>query len=60
MRSLERFFAGLPEGTTVVLTTASDVSRFRTVPATVLRMSGGRTSADAARARRHLTESDGI
>jgi DNA replication and repair protein RecF len=49
-RSLERFFAGLPEGTTVVLTTASDLSRFRAVPAAVLRMSGGRTSADHSRA----------
>jgi hypothetical protein len=49
-RSLDRFFAGLPEGTTVVLTTASDVSRFRAVSATVLRMTGGHTTADDARA----------
>ena len=57
--SLDRFFAGLPDGTTVVLTTASDVSRFRGVPATVLRMSGGHASADDTRATAR-TGSDGI
>jgi len=57
-KSLDRFFAGLPEGTTVVLTTASDVSRFRAIPATVLRMCGGRTMADDA--RETLTGSDRI
>jgi DNA replication and repair protein RecF len=49
-RSLERFLAGLPEGTTVILTTASDVSRFRGLPAAVLRMTAGVSTADAARA----------
>jgi len=58
-RSLDRFFAGLPEGTTVVLTTASDVSRFRGIPATVLRMSGGHVSADDTLATAR-TGSDGI
>jgi len=48
-RSLERFVAGLPEGTTVVLTTASDVSRFRGLPAAVLRMTGGVSAADSPR-----------
>ena len=49
-RSLDRFFAGLPEGTTVILTTASDVSRFRGLPAAVLRMTGGVPAADVSRA----------
>ncbi len=49
-RSLDRFFDGLPEGTTVVLTTASDVSRLPAVPLTVLRMSGGHSTADETRA----------
>jgi DNA replication and repair protein RecF len=40
-RSLERFLSGLPEATTVVLTSASDTARFRGLAATVLRMSGG-------------------
>lgn len=43
--SVESFFAGLPEGTTVVLTTASDPARFRGVAATVLSMSAGRCEA---------------
>jgi DNA replication and repair protein RecF len=49
-RSLDRFCAGLPEGTTVILTTASDVSRFRGLPAAVLRMTAGVPAADAPRA----------
>lgn len=49
-RSLDRFFAGLPEGTTVILTTASDVSRFRGLPAAVLRMTAGVPAADGPRA----------
>jgi hypothetical protein len=49
-RSLERFFAGLPEGATVILTTASDVSRFRGLPAAVLRMTAGVSAAGAPRA----------
>jgi DNA replication and repair protein RecF len=49
-RSLDRFFAGLPEGTTVIMTTASDVSRFRGLPAAVLRMTAGVPAADGARA----------
>ena len=48
-RSLDRFFAGLPEGTTVILTTASDASRFRGLPAAVLRMTAGVSAADAPR-----------
>lgn len=48
-RSLDRFFAGLPEGTTVILTTASDVSRFRGLPAAVLRMTAGVPAADGPR-----------
>ena len=49
-RSLDGFFAGLPEGATVVLTTASDPSRFRGVAATVLPMAAGRPAAVEARA----------
>jgi DNA replication and repair protein RecF len=49
-RSLSSFFAGLPEGTTVILTTASDPSRFRGVPAAVLRMTAGASAIDAPRA----------
>jgi DNA replication and repair protein RecF len=41
-RSLESFFAGLPEGATIVLTTAADPARFRGIPAAILRMNGGR------------------
>jgi DNA replication and repair protein RecF len=41
-RSLESFLSGLPEATTVVLTSASDAVRFRGLAATVLRMNGGR------------------
>jgi len=41
-RSLESFLSGLPEATTVVLTSASDAARFRGLAATVLRMNGGR------------------
>ena len=41
-RSLDGFFAGLPEGATVILTTASDPSRFRGIDAAVLPMAGGR------------------
>jgi DNA replication and repair protein RecF len=48
-RSLDQFFAGLPEGTTVILTTASDVGRFRGVPAAVLRMTAGVSAADSPR-----------
>jgi DNA replication and repair protein RecF len=48
-RSLESFLSGLPEATTVVLTSASEPSRFRGLPATVLRMSGGRID-DGSRA----------
>jgi DNA replication and repair protein RecF len=49
-RSLESFLEGLPEATTVVLTSASDVSRFRGLGASVLRMDGGRCAGDGARA----------
>ncbi len=49
-RSLETFFAGLPEGTTVLLTTASDTFRFRGLPAAILRMEAGRSTADGTRA----------
>ena len=49
-RSLERFLSGLPEATTVVLTSASDASRFRGVASTVLRMRGGRCVDDGPRA----------
>jgi DNA replication and repair protein RecF len=41
-RSLEGFFAGLPEGATVILTTASDPARFRGIDAAVLPVAGGR------------------
>lgn len=41
-RSLDGFFAGLPDGATVILTTASDPSRFRGIDAAVLPMAGGR------------------
>jgi DNA replication and repair protein RecF len=41
-RSLESFLSGVPEATTVVLTSASDAARFRGLAATVLRMNGGR------------------
>jgi len=58
--SLDRFFDGLPEGTTVVLTTASDVSRFPAVPATVLHMSAGRTTSDGTRAAESHGESHGM
>ena len=48
-RSLESFLGGLPEATTVVLTSASDASRFRGLRASILRMDGGRCVEDAAR-----------
>jgi DNA replication and repair protein RecF len=48
-RSLAGFLSGLPEATTVVLTSASDATRFRGLAATVLRVNGGR-SDDGARA----------
>ena len=48
-RSLDGFFAGLPEGATVILTTASSPSRFRGVAATVLPMAAGRSAAGDAR-----------
>lgn len=49
-RSLESFFEGLPEATTVVLTSASDASRFRRLGASVLRMEAGRCTGDGERA----------
>ncbi len=49
-RSLDGFFAGLPEGATVILTTASDPSRFRGVAATVLPIAGGRAVGGGTRA----------
>ncbi len=49
-RSLDGFFAGLPEGATVILTTASDPARFRGVDATVLPIAGGRPVGGEARA----------
>jgi DNA replication and repair protein RecF len=49
-RSLEGFLAGLPEATTVLLTTASDPARFRGLTASVLRVSAGCCTGDAARA----------
>lgn len=49
-RSLGSFLEGLPEATTVVLTSASDPARFRGLAATVLRMSGGRCAGDGVRA----------
>jgi len=49
-RSLESFLSGLPEATTVVLTSATDPSRFRGLAATVLRMNGGRCADGGARA----------
>lgn len=49
-RSLDGFFAGLPEGATVILTTASDPARFRGVNATVLPIAAGRPAGDGARA----------
>ncbi|MDQ5871391.1 MAG: DNA replication and repair protein RecF [Acidobacteriota bacterium] len=49
-RSLDGFFAGLPEGATVILTTASDPSRFRGVAATVLPIAAGRPAGAQARA----------
>ncbi|HVE65210.1 MAG TPA: DNA replication and repair protein RecF [Thermoanaerobaculia bacterium] len=48
-RSLDGFFAGLPEGATVILTTASNPSRFRGVAATVLPMAAGRPAVGDAR-----------
>ncbi len=48
-RSLDGFFAGLPEGATVVLTTASDPSRFRGIAGTVLPMAAGRPAGGQAR-----------
>lgn len=48
-RSLDGFFAGLPEGATVVLTTASDPSQFRGIAATVLPMAAGRPAGAQAR-----------
>lgn len=48
-RSLESFLAGMPEATTVVLTSASDPARFRSLAASVLRMDGGRCVGDGAR-----------
>jgi DNA replication and repair protein RecF len=55
-RSLERFLSGLPEATTVVLTSASDAARFRGLAATVLRMSGGRCVDDGPRAAAGLSK----
>ena len=49
-RSLEGFLAGLPEATTVVLTSASDPAKFRGLTSSVLRMDGGRCAADGERA----------
>lgn len=49
-RSLDGFFAGLPEGATVILTTASDPARFRGISATVLPIAGGHPVGGEARA----------
>lgn len=49
-KSLESFLAGIPEGTTVILTTASDPARFRGLTATILRMNAGRCIGDGVRA----------
>ena len=49
-RSLEGFVAGLPDATTVLLTTASDPARFRGLTASVLRVSAGCCTGDGARA----------
>lgn len=49
-RSLEGFLAGLPDATTVLLTTASDPARFRGLTASVLRVSAGCCTGDGARA----------
>ncbi|HLN92736.1 MAG TPA: DNA replication and repair protein RecF [Thermoanaerobaculia bacterium] len=49
-RSLASFLAGLPEATTVVLTSASDPARFRGLAASVLQMEGGRCVGEGARA----------
>ena len=49
-RSLEGFLAGLPEATTVVLTSASDPAKIRGLTSSVLRMDGGRCAADGERA----------
>ena len=49
-RSLAGFLAGLPDATTVILTSASDPARFRGFAASVLRMENGRCAADGARA----------
>lgn len=49
-RSLAGFLAGLPDATTIVLTSASDPARFRGLAASVLRMDGGRCLGDGARA----------
>lgn len=48
-RSLDGFFAGLPEGATVILTTASDPARFRGIDATVLPIAGGRPATGEVR-----------
>jgi DNA replication and repair protein RecF len=48
-RSLDGFFAGLPEGATVILTTASDPARFRGVAATILPIAEGRPVGSEAR-----------
>ncbi|HEX5134359.1 MAG TPA: hypothetical protein VFW81_03105, partial [Thermoanaerobaculia bacterium] len=49
-RSLASFLVGLPEATTVVLTSASDPARFRGLAASVLQMEGGRCVGEGARA----------
>jgi DNA replication and repair protein RecF len=49
-KSLESFLAAIPDGTTVILTTASDPARFRGLAATVLQMSAGRCIGDGVRA----------
>jgi DNA replication and repair protein RecF len=49
-RSLDGFFAGLPEGATVILTTATDPARFRGIDATVLPIAEGRPAAGSPRA----------
>jgi DNA replication and repair protein RecF len=49
-RSLDGFFEGLPEGATVILTTASDPARFRGIDATVLPIASGRPASGEARA----------
>ena len=59
VRSLESFLEGLPEAT-VVLTSASDASRFRGLPASVLRMDGGRCAGEGARAASSVGAAVGV